>query len=125
MPTLKQAGRLDDKYLIRDQARFLRREQTEAEKKLWAALRARQAQVKGVKFRRQYPIGPYIADFCCIERGLIIELDGCQHGESEGIAKDEARSEFLQARGFRVIRFWNHEILTEPDVVLERIWDLL
>ncbi len=87
-------------------AKRLRRELTDAECKLWAVLRSRQ--FNGVKFRRQQPIGPFIADFVCHERRLIIEADGGQHGAS---STDQRRTEFLEAAGYRVIRFWNHDII--------------
>ena len=89
-------------------ARLLRRGQTDAERKLWFALRSRQ--FAGFKFRRQQPIGPYVADFVCFEAKLIIELDGGQHGLDRTVAYDENRSHFLERQGFRVIRFPNHEV---------------
>ena len=93
----------------REHARQLRREQTEAELFLWARLRARQ--LSGAKFRRQWPIGPFIVDFCCVEHRLIIELDGGQHASE--VEKDEARSECLRKEGYEVLRFWNHEVFLE------------
>jgi adenine-specific DNA-methyltransferase len=88
---------------------------TEAETLLWQHLRARQ--VAGCKIRRQVELGPYIADFACIEKKLIIEADGGQHGEEW----DAERTASLESMGYRVLRFWNHEILTETEAVLERI----
>ena len=112
---------MDKPSTPREHARQLRREQTEAELFLWARLRARQ--LSGAKFRRQWPIGPFIVDFCCVEHRLIIELDGGQHAsEAE---KDEARSEFLRKEGYEVLRFWNHEVFLETELVLQRIADLL
>lgn len=96
-------------------ARELRRTQTDAERVLWQRLRNRQ--LLGHKFRRQLPIGPYIVDFVCVERRLIIELDGGQHAEQR--ARDAQRSAWLQARGFRVLRFWNDQALKETNAVLE------
>src|SRR5229473_5241167 len=103
----------------REHARGLRREQTEAELFLWARLRARQ--VSGAKFRRQCPIGPFIADFCCLEHRLIIELDGGQHACEVEKEKDEARSDFLRKQGYEVLRFRDHEVFRETEFVLQRI----
>jgi very-short-patch-repair endonuclease len=116
MPT-QSANRLSDKVLVRDQARVLRKDLTDAEKKLWAKLIRRQ--LDGLKFRRQHPIGPYIADFACPERGLVVELDGGQHAAR--IASDRERTRFIQKASFKVLRFWNEEVLIELDSVLERI----
>lgn len=102
-----------------DFARKLRREQTGAERKLWLALRGRQ--FDGFKFRRQQPIGPYIADFVCFETKLIVELDGDQHGSDRGVAHDKARTQFLEAEGFHVLRFPNFEVTQDFDVALETI----
>ena len=100
-------------------ARKLRREQTEVERKLWWALRNRQ--FAGFKFRRQQPIGPYIADFACFEAGLVIELDGAQHVSRQNEAYDHMRTEFLQREGFQVLRFPNHEINSNFETVLDAI----
>ena len=89
-------------------ARNLRRQQTEQEKILWSILRNRQ--FYGLKFKRQVPIGVYIADFCCNEKKLIIELDGGQHNEPDSIEYDKKRTEFLKGEGYKVIRFWNNDI---------------
>jgi very-short-patch-repair endonuclease len=102
-------------------ARTLRREQTDVERKLWFVLRGRQ--FAGFKFRRQQPIGPYIADFVCFETKLIIELDGDQHGSDQGIAYDNARTRFLKKEGFRVLRFPNQEIHRYLDTVRDAIAD--
>jgi very-short-patch-repair endonuclease len=107
--------------LSRERARRLRREMTDAESKLWSELRARQ--LDGVKFRRQVPIGPFIADFCAPERKLIVELDGEHHLEQE--MHDRERTRYLEHRGYRVVRFWNDEVLRELDDVLERIQSFL
>jgi len=106
---------------LRNRARQLRREQTEAEKRLWAGLRARQLQ--GYKFRRQFVIGSVIVDFCCFEKRIVVELDGGQHAEQE--AADQVRSWFLYSRGYRVLRFWNNEIDRDLDGVLTRIDEAL
>jgi very-short-patch-repair endonuclease len=99
----------------------LRRDQTETERRLWARLRARQ--LCGAKFRRQHPIGRFIADFCCLEYGLVVELDGGQHA-MRGEA-DQRRSVFLGRRGFRVLRFWDNQVLEDIDAVLEQIVEAL
>ena len=101
----------------KDAARELRGTQTGAERVLWNALRNRQ--VLNLKFRRQHPIGNYIADFCCIEKGLIIELDGSQHAERA--AQDEERTKWLKEHGFQVLRFWNHEVTPNPEGAVEKI----
>jgi very-short-patch-repair endonuclease len=100
-------------------ARRLRREQTDAECKLWQALRG--WRFHGFKFRRQQPIGPYIADFVCFEGKLIIELDGDQHGSKTGLAYDLARSRRLDRDGFRIMRLPNHELHANFDGVLDGI----
>jgi very-short-patch-repair endonuclease len=97
-------------------AQRLRREMTDAERKLWSALRNRQ--LEGAKFRRQQPIGPFIADFVCQERRLIIEADGGQHSES---ATDGRRTAFLESKGYRVLRFWNNDIVTNLGGVIDVI----
>lgn len=97
-------------------ARRLRVGQTDAEQKLWQHLRDRRLQ--GLKFRRQKPIGRYIVDFICHERMLVVELDGGQHLESTA---DQARDEWLSAKGLRVLRFWNHDVLQQMEAVLEAI----
>ena len=107
--------------MLRIHARRLRRNQTDAERTLWMRLRARQ--VVRAKFRRQHPIGRYIVDFCCPEHRLVVELDGGQHALN--IQTDQRRTSFLAERGFRVLRFWDHEVLTYPDAVLQRIVDAL
>ena len=99
-------------------ARTLRKNHTEAEKFLWHHLRSRQ--IQNCKFRRQLPVGPYIVDFACLTHKLIIELDGGQHAET--VTQDEARTHFLKEKGFQVIRFWNNQVLAEPEAVLEKIY---
>jgi very-short-patch-repair endonuclease len=98
-------------------ARSLRRQMTDAERLLWHHLRAQR--LGGFKFRRQLVIEPYIVDFACLEAKLVVEADGGQHGEQQD--GDDKRTSCLEAMGYRVLRFWNHEILTETQAVLERI----
>jgi very-short-patch-repair endonuclease len=95
--------------IARQRARRLRRDQTDAEQALWARLRDRQ--LFGAKFRRQHPIGHFVADFCCPQRKLVVELDGGQHAAR--VAADQKRARFLQEQGYRVLRFWNHDVLGE------------
>jgi very-short-patch-repair endonuclease len=97
-------------------AKRLRRDLTDAERKLWSILRG--AQLDGAKFRRQQPIGPFIADFVCQDRRLIVEADGGQHSESPS---DERRTAFLEHNGYRVLRFWNNDILNNLDGVAQVI----
>jgi len=93
-------------------AHRLRRDMTDAERKLWSVLRNRQ--LEGAKFRRQQPIGPFIADFVCQQHRLIVEADGGQHSES---IADNRRAAFLESKGYRVLRFWNNDILSNLDGV--------
>ncbi len=98
-------------------ARCLRRNMTPAEQKLWDALKGKQ--LDGLKFRAQHPVGPFILDFWCPARKLVVELDGGSHEGRE--PEDEARTQRLQDYGYRVIRFRNEEVLTDLSSVLERI----
>lgn len=98
-------------------ARGLRKESTDAERKLWALLRNRA--LVGCKFRRQFPIDPYVADFVCVEKRLIVELDGGQHVEDA--ERDEKRTAFLKSRGYTVLRFWNDDVLLRTDDVLAEV----
>jgi len=93
---------------------------TEAEQSLWLLLRNRRFDAH--KFRRQVPIGPYIADFVCYEAKLIIEADGSQHAEN---SRDLLRDSELQKRGFRLLHFWNNDILASPETVADTIWNAL
>lgn len=101
----------------KNRARRLRRNQTDAERKLWQKLRHRQ--LIGARFRRQHPIGPFIADFCSTEHRLVIELDGRHHASQGG--RDRERTKYLNHRGYRVLRFWDDEVLKETAVVVEVI----
>jgi len=94
----------------------MRTEPTDAERKLWALLRIRL--LAGNKFRRQVPVGPYIADFLCYEARLIVEADGGQHGTTP---YDEKRDAWLKAQGFRILRLWNNEILSNEEGVAQAI----
>jgi very-short-patch-repair endonuclease len=100
-------------------ARELRRTLTPSERNLWYALRGKQ--LYGLRFRRRHPLPPYILDFYCHEKRLVVELDGGQHNEVMRTAYDLERTAWLQARGLRVIRFWNHEVDTNLAGVLEAI----
>ena len=94
---------------------------TDAEKHLWRHLRQRQ--LNGCKFRRQQPIGNYIVDFVCFEQRLIIELDGSQHAEQ--IDYDTKRDARLKSQGYRILRFWNNQVLQETEAVKEVIMEAL
>ena len=109
--------------VIRDEQRpqELRRNSTDAERKLWQALRARQ--VAGAKFRRQHTVGTYIVDFVSFDATLVIELDGGQHADQ--IAYDQARTASLHAAGFHVLRYWNNQVIAEIDSVLDDIHRLV
>jgi very-short-patch-repair endonuclease len=102
-------------------SRKLRREMTDAERAIWKLLRGRR--FADLKFRRQFPIGPYIADFCCVERKLVVELDGGQHVDDQ--VYDDEREEFIGTQGYRVVRFWNDVVLKETDSVIEQILSVL
>jgi very-short-patch-repair endonuclease len=102
-------------------AKALRRSMTDAERLIWMHLRA--GRFGEWKFRRQVPLGPYVVDFVCFRARLVVELDGGQHVERADY--DSARTAWLDANGFRVIRFWNHDALLRTDDVLAAIWDVL
>lgn len=103
----------------RDFARGLRNHATNAEKRLWRLLRAQQ--IRGHKFRRQAAVGEYIVDFVCFSEKLIIELDGPQHAEHGAKVRDASRTAWLASQGFRVLRFWNHQLDEDIRVVVELI----
>ena len=100
-------------------ARELRNNPTDAERLLWQYLRNRQ--LKGLKFRRQCPLGSYIAGFACLAARLIVELDGSHHAEPSQARYDRVRTAWLKNQNFRVVRFWNGEVLEEMPMVLETI----
>jgi very-short-patch-repair endonuclease len=99
----------------------LRANGTDSERRLWSKLRRRQ--LDGFRFRRQAPIGPFIVDFVCLERHIVIELDGGQHAEQE--AADTKRMQWLEQEGYRVIRFWNDDVLKNSGGVVAEILELL
>jgi len=106
---------------LNERARILRQNQTEAEKRLWYRLKNRG--LGGWKFRRQHAIGPYFADFACIEAALVVEIDGGQHqGRRE---QDDVRTAFLKGAGYRVLRFWNNDVLSNTDGVLQSVLEAL
>ena len=111
----------DNPALLRQRAKAMRQEMSEAEAKLWQHLRA--GRLNGYKFRRQQPMGNYIVDFMCVTPKLIIEADGGQH--TEQAAYDHARTAYLNSLGFTVLRFWNHEILQQTNDVLAEILRVL
>jgi very-short-patch-repair endonuclease len=98
-------------------ARNLRKRSTDAERLLWTHLRARQ--LEGLKFRRQHPIGHYIVDFACLETRLIVEVDGGHHASQR--ESDVERDKWLEEEGYSVLRFWDNDVLTNTDGVLEVI----
>jgi very-short-patch-repair endonuclease len=102
---------------LTDTAKQLRQTSTDAERLLWQRLKAKQ--LHGLKFRRQEQISRFIADFVCYEKGIIVEADGGQHALEQ--VKDEERTQWLSGQGFTVLRFWNNEILTNIEGVLETI----
>ncbi|WP_170316013.1 endonuclease domain-containing protein [Microvirga calopogonii] len=107
----------------RERARKLRSNATEPEQNLWRALKA--IPVYGSHFRRQVSIGPYVADFACLKARLVIELDGGHHSQDDVAAKDEARTQWLEKEGYRVVRFWNAELSQNMPGVLDSIYAAL
>ena len=107
--------------VMKQRARRLRTEATDAERALWARLRRRQ--VLGYKFRRQQVLGRYIVDFVCLEKQLVVEVDGSQHLEQQ--CSDEDRTQWLESQGYQVLRFWNNEVLDETGSVVEKIAEQL
>lgn len=99
-------------------ARQLRADMTDAERLLWSKLS--RGQLDGWRFRRQAPVGPYFADFLCMEARLIIEVDGGQHLEAQAL-HDAQRDQWLRAQSFRVLRFWNDQVLNESENVVEAV----
>ncbi|MGF2879640.1 endonuclease domain-containing protein [Acinetobacter johnsonii] len=100
----------------------MRSNATDVEYLMWQLLRARR--FMNLKFLRQHVIAPYIVDFYCHELGLVIELDGSQHGTDDAIEYDAERTKFLEALGLTVVRYWNHDVLGRMDVVLEDLWNI-
>ena len=111
-----------NKYVLNNKLQgTLRNNMTDAERKLWRFLRGRQ--FDGFKFRRQHPYEQYILDFVCLEKKLVVEVDGGQHAEEK--LHDSERTLFLGKAGFTVLRFWNHEVMVQMDAVRECIWRAL
>jgi very-short-patch-repair endonuclease len=104
---------------LKQRRRELRRNQTEAEKMIWSRLR--NGLFLGMKFFRQYSIGPYIVDFYCPKRRLAIELDGGQHAEDDTRRYDAERSAYLRTQGIKVMRFWNNDVLIDTEAVLAEL----
>ena len=102
-----------------ERARTLRKNMTKQERILWQFLRKKS--IYGLKFRRQYPIGNYIVDFICNAKKLIIEIDGGQHNEDKNIIYDNERTKYLETKGYKVIRFWNHDIDNNIESVYREI----
>ena len=105
----------------RSTAKRLRRDQTDAERKMWRLLRP--FRDDGIPFRRQAPVGPYVADFVWLSGRLVIEVDGGQHNEPRGEVKDSARTAWLRSQGFEVLRFWNNEVMRNGDGCQQAIAD--
>jgi len=100
-------------------ARKLRKNSTEQERIMWKLLRNRK--FKNLKFKRQVPVGNYVADFLCEEKKLIIEIDGGQHNESENIIKDNTRTKYFESEGYNIIRFWNNEVTENLSGVYDKL----
>lgn len=105
--------------MANQKARELRDNLTDAERKLWTKIRRKQ--LEGYRFRRQHPIGPFIVDFVCLEAKLVIEVDGGQHADPEEARRDVGRTQWLRNEGYRVLRFWNNELLQNSAGVLQTI----
>ncbi|MEO0982698.1 MAG: endonuclease domain-containing protein [Pseudomonadota bacterium] len=106
-----------------NRARVLRRSSTFAERLVWSRLKNRA--IRNAKFRRQHPIGPYVADFACVDAKLVVELDGGQHADPDQADQDARRTAFLEAQGWRVLRFWNSDVLNRLDSVCREIGESL
>jgi len=102
-------------------ARSLRKHATDPERLLWSRLRRRQ--LDGFRFRRQRAFGPYVCDFICLEAKLIVELDGSQHVEQMNY--DARRDDFMRSYGYRIVRFWNGDVISQTDIVVETIFEAL
>ena len=103
-------------------AKVMRSNATDVESLMWQLLRNKR--FMNLKFRRQHVIAPYIVDFYCHEIGLVIELDGGQHGTDGAVEYDAERTQFLEALGFRVVRYWNHDVLGNTEMLLEDLWNV-
>lgn len=103
-------------------SRSLRKTSTDAENRIWSLLRDQR--LNGFKFRRQHPIGPYFADFCCPSAKLVIELDGGQHNPGQ-YGYDSARTKYLQKQGFKVLRFWDNDVFSKTDTVIQSVFAAL
>ncbi|MCK4087250.1 endonuclease domain-containing protein [Acinetobacter radioresistens] len=112
--------KLDPQLLIF--AKSMRHTATDAEHLMWQVLRAKR--FMNLKFRRQHVIQPYIVDFYCHEIGLVIELDGSQHGTDDAIEYDAERTQFLEALGLTVVRYWNYDVLGRTDLILDHLWNM-
>ena len=106
-------------FEMRERARAMRSDMTEAERRLWQAIRARR--LMGLRFRRQIVLGDYIVDFVCPSHRLIIELDGSQHGEDDAAFYDDRRTKWLEEEGYTVLRFWNDDVMRDLDGVCSHI----
>ena len=120
MARQRKADPVRRKVHKRPLAKLLRANATGAERILWSILRYKQ--LAALRFRRQQPIGPYIVDFFCPSAKLVVELDGSQHGADKIVAYDEDRTRFLESKGYRVLRFWNVEVIRNRDSVAEAIY---
>lgn len=107
---------------LKQNARYLRKNMTDQERKLWQLLRNRQ--FHGYRFLRQFIIDDYIVDFVCCEKKLIIEIDGGQHNEMQNIRYDKKRTEYLESKGYKIIRFWNNEIDNNIDGVYQKLEEI-
>ena len=114
-------GRTPIDRFRRATAKRLRANATAPEEKLWHALR--QVPMLGTHFRRQVPIGPYVADIACLAKRLVVEVDGSQHGRPTNAERDAARTAWLASQGYRVMRFWNSDVTANIDGVLHRIYN--
>ena len=106
-----------------ERARRLRRNITDVERFVWGQLRNRR--LAGFKFRRQVPIGPFIVDFVCEEKRLVLELDGGQHNDAAAKDYDDARTAWLKAENYQVMRYWNHEVKPDWDLIAEHLAETL
>ncbi len=107
----------------RDFARTVRKDMRDAERKLWSALRGRA--LSGYRFNRQVEIGPYIVDFLCREKKVIVEVDGATHSDAHEVSADRRRTEYLESKGYLVFRAWNNEIYGNLDGVLDGLLQVL